>query len=522
MRFSFCLSLFIWLISTFELNAQFAQIDVQSYKIDLTVNDVNDTISVRETIVFDFIDPSQSVSFNLASVEKSGRGMRIQKVIQGKKELKFSHQNGVLKVIDFPVNATKNQEIEVYFKGVPIDGLVIGKNKFGSRTFFGDNWPNRAQNWFACNDHPSDKATVEYVVTAPSSYEVVANGQLISKKIIKKSVVYHYQSKVVLPTKVMVVGIANLSEKQSGTVEGIPIFSAVYPENEQAAFKDFEIAPTILKFFIDYIAPYEFEKLTNVQSTTRFGGMENAGCIFYDEHSIGGSRSPENLIAHEIVHQWFGNSASEKDWPHLWLSEGFATYLTNIYIQKTKGELAFDTQLIKDRNKVIAFAKEYKHPVVDQSYTNLMDLLNANSYQKGAWVLHMLRTEIGDSLFQLSIQTYYNKFRLSNADTKDFQQVVESVSKLDLDWFFKQWLYQAEIPTLKISDEITEKTLKLKISQKGYMFRFPLIVEIKLQNGETILEKIQITEKETLFTKEYTSEIGSFRIDPTIDLLFQQ
>jgi aminopeptidase N len=196
--------------------------------------------------------------------------------------------------------------------------------------------------------------------------------------------------------------------------------------------------------------------------------------------------------------------------------------LTNFYIQKTKGELAFDTQLIKDRNKVIAFAKEYKHPVVDESYTNLMDLLNANSYQKGGWVLHMLRTEIGDSLFQQTIRTYYNKFRLSNADTKDFQQVVESVSKLDLDWFFKQWLYQAEIPTLKISNEIVGKTFKLKISQKEYIFRFPMTVEIKLQNGETILEKIQITEKETLFTKEYASKIGSFRIDPTVDLLFQE
>ena len=511
-----------FLIVSFQIFSQFSQIDVESYKIDLTVNDKNDTIRVKEKIVFDYTDLSKSISFNLASVNSSGKGMQVLKVIQGKTELDFKHKENLLILNNFrPVNSN-NIEIEIHFKGVPIDGLVIGKNKFGSRTFFGDNWPNRAQNWFACNDHPSDKATVEYVVTAPAKYKVVANGQLISKKINKKTVVYHYKSGIVLPTKVMVVGIANLSEKQSGTVAGIPVFSAVYPENEQAAFKDFEIAPTILKFFIDYIAPYEFEKLTNVQSTTRFGGMENAGCIFYDENSIGGTRSSENLIAHEIVHQWFGNSASEKDWPHLWLSEGFATYLTNIYIQKTKGELAFDTQLIKDRNKVIAFAKEYKHPVVDESYTNLMDLLNANSYQKGAWVLNMLRTEIGDSLFQLSIQTYYKKFRLSNADTKDFQEVVESVSKLDLDWFFKEWLYQAEIPTLKISDEIAGKYFKLKIDQKGYVFRFPLIVEIKFQNGETILEKIQIKDKETIFTKEYASEIGSFRIDPMVDLLFQQ
>ncbi|NBR14429.1 MAG: M1 family peptidase, partial [Crocinitomicaceae bacterium] len=420
--------LFSFLSISLQFLSQFSQIDVQSYKIDLTVNDSNDTILVKEKIVFDYNDFTKSVSFNLSSIDKSGKGMLIQKVLQGKNELAFSHVKNVLTIKDFRVNTNKNIEIEVQFKGVPIDGLVIGKNKFGSRTFFGDNWPNRAQNWFACNDHPSDKATIEYVVTAPSKYEVVANGQLLSKKINKKSVVYHYQSKVVLPTKVMVVGIANLSEKQSGTVSGIPIYSAVYPENEKGAFYDFDLAPSILQFFVDYIAPYEYEKLTNVQSTTRFGGMENAGCIFYDENSITGTRSSELLLAHEIVHQWFGNSASEKDWSHLWLSEGFATYLTNFYIQKTKGNKAFQAQMEKDRSKVIAFSKRYNHAVVDTNYTDVMDLLNANSYQKGGWVLHMLRYELGDSLFQQSIRTYYQKFRLSNADTKDFEQVVESVA----------------------------------------------------------------------------------------------
>lgn len=278
--------LFCFLNLSFQLFSQFSQIDVQSYKIDLTVTDKHDTIVVKEKIVFDYNDFSKSVSFNLISVDNSGKGMRVQKVMQGKNELEFSHKKNVLTLNNFKVNTNKNIEIEIHFKGVPIDGLVIGKNKFGSRTFFGDNWPNRAQNWFACNDHPSDKSTVEYIVNAPAHYEVVANGQLISKKINKKSVAYHYQSKVVLPTKVMVVGIANLSEKQSGTVAGIPVFSAVYPENEKGAFYDFDLAPSILQFFVDYIAPYEYEKLTNVQSTTRFGGMENAGCIFYDENSI--------------------------------------------------------------------------------------------------------------------------------------------------------------------------------------------------------------------------------------------
>ena len=511
-----------FLIISFQIFSQFSQIDVQSYKIELSVNDKNDTIRVKEKIVFDYTDLSKTISFDLASVNSSGKGMQVLKVLQGKKELDFKHKENLLILNNFRPTNSKNIEIEIHFKGVPIDGLVIGKNKFGSRTFFGDNWPNRAQNWFACNDHPSDKATVEYVVVAPSQYEVVANGELISKKMNKKSVVYHYQSQVVLPTKVMVVGIANLSEKQSGTVAGIPVFSAVYPENEKGAFYDFDLAPSILQFFVDYIAPYEYEKLTNVQSTTRFGGMENAGCIFYDENSINGNRSSENLIAHEIVHQWFGNSASEKDWPHLWLSEGFATYLTNIYIQKTKGEKAFQTQMEKDRTKVIAFSKRYNHSVVDTTYADLMDLLNANSYQKGGWVLHMLRTEIGDSLFQQSIRTYYQKYRLSNADSKDFQKVVELVTNRELDWFFKQWLYQSGHPNLKIDKKLDQNNISLSIVQQGKVFRFPLTIEFKLKDGQLLKEKIQIKGKETDFSKTFSSEVESIRIDPDVELLFQE
>ena len=160
------------------------------------------------------------------------------------------------------------------------------------------------------------------------------------------------------------------------------------------------------------------------------------------------------------------------------MSEGFATYLTNIYIEQTKGELAFQEQLKKDRNKIISFEKRYQHPVVDQSYRSLMDLLNPNSYQKGGWVLHMLRGEIGDDLFREALSAYYQKYRLSNADSKDFQNVVEQISGTDLDWFFKQWLYTAGHPKLDIHANIESRKLSLQVNQKENIFRFPFKIEI--------------------------------------------
>lgn len=512
----------VFILSFVQLNAQIPQIDVKHYKIELSVNDDDDTIKVLENISFAHINIEKPIVFNLKSLNKKGKGMHISALSVSGHNSNFTHKNDSLYIYIKDRDALDNYELSIAFQGIPQDGLVIGKNKFGARTFFGDNWPNRAQNWFVCNDHLSDKSSVEFIVTAPQKYTIVANGALLSVQKKKKRKTFHFSSMVPIPTKVMIVGIAKLSQTLSGTVQGTSVKSFTYPESQSEANSDLSVAPNILEFFSEYIAPYAFEKLDNVQSTTRFGGMENAGCIFYDENALDGTGSAEHLIAHEIAHQWFGNSVTEKDWSQLWLSEGFATYLTNIYIEQTKGELAFQEQLKKDRNKIISFEKRYQHPVVDQSYRSLMDLLNPNSYQKGGWVLHMLRGEIGDDLFKETISAYYQKYRLSNADSKDFQNVVEQISGTDLDWFFKQWLHTAGHPKLDIDANIESRKLSLQVNQKENIFRFPFKIEIHCTEGPTIKRTLNITQISTLKDIITRYPIKFVVFDPEIELLFER
>ena len=284
-----------------------------------------------------------------------------------------------------------------------------------------------------------------------------------------------------------------------------------------------EVSAPILDFFEDYIARYEYEELENVQSTTRYGGMENAGCIFYDENAFNGRLTGEDLLAHEIAHQWFGNSATESDWPHLWLSEGFATYFTNLYIRSKYGEEAFDQQLQKDRKKVLQFAERYEHPVVDTVYSEIETLLNANAYQKGSWVLHMLHYQLGDSVFKKCIQEYYGEFRLANASTSDLQSVFEKVSGVDLDQFFRQWLYTSGQPELKVILAGKRKVCKLRIEQvqKQAPFQFPLMIRFTLKNGEVINREFQINSRYQEFTLELDEPISDMKIDPGTDLLFR-
>ena len=165
----------------------------------------------------------------------------------------FRHENDSL-YIDSKGSKHNVQKLELSFEGIPKDGLIIGKNKYGSRTFFGDNWPTRAQNWFACNDHLSDKATVEYIVYAPRHYEVVANGALLSSKKGKASKRHHYRSSIALPTKIMVVGIADMCIEEAGTVDGKIVRSCVYPKHKKEALYDLELGPSILEFYSESVS----------------------------------------------------------------------------------------------------------------------------------------------------------------------------------------------------------------------------------------------------------------------------
>ena len=175
------LTLLILIIAWSNSFSQVPQIDVKHYRIELHVSDASDEIQVQEEIDFRHVETEKHIVFNLSCRDESGKGMQIKSLKLNGETTVFRHQNDSV-YIDSKRPKDDLQKLELSFEGIPKDGLIIGKNKYGSRTFFGDNWPTRAQNWFACNDHLSDKATVDYIIYAPKHYEVVANGAHISSK----------------------------------------------------------------------------------------------------------------------------------------------------------------------------------------------------------------------------------------------------------------------------------------------------------------------------------------------------
>ncbi len=517
MRFLSALFLILFPVSVFC-----QEIDVQHYRFNIQLSDKNDKINSQATLAISFPKVTKSFSLNLIQQNANGKGMKVESV-KGKNIASFRQENDQL-IIELS-NASRSAAVdtfEILYGGIPADGLIISKNKFGDRTFFSDNWPNRARHWIPCNDVLYDKATVEFLVTAPAHYQVISNGiQLSEKYIDNTNKLTHWKEGISIPTKIMVIGVARFAVKKIGEQDSIPVTAWVYPQNKDKAFYDYEPAAGILNFFTEYIGPYPFRKLANVQSTTKFGGMENANAIFYDENSVNGRRTVEPTIAHEIAHQWFGDMASEKQFAHLWLSEGFATYLTNIYWENRYGKEATNKRLLADKEKIIGFTRINNTPVVD-SLSDLMDLLNANSYQKGGWILHMLRGEVGDSSFQKIIQEFYKQYKGSNADTRDFQKVVEGFSGKNLGWFFNQWFYQPGIPKIKAGWKVEGNQLAIEIEQTGKtVFQFPLIIGFYSADGKIQTLKMKVSKPFETFTFPINNRPAKLNLDPFVELLFE-
>jgi len=501
------------------------KIDVLKYSFFISVNDSTKLIEGQAMIDFKLLKPAKVISLNLVNKDASGKGMKVFKVMYDIKNAPFEQHNNLLTINVLNNSLKRNHSLDIFYKGIPKDGLIISKNKYGDRTFFGDNWPNRAQNWLPCVDNLADKAYVDFFVNAPAHYQVVSNGVLKETTNINTTyTLNHWQSSVPLPTDVMVIGVARFAVQNLKKVSGIPVSSWVYPQNREAGFYDYAQARDILKYYIKLFGPYPYKKLANVQSKTRFGGMENASNIFYAEKSVTGKRNQETLLAHEIVHQWFGDSATEKDWPHLWLSEGFATYFTDIFIEHKYGKSKLDERLKNQRQKVIAFSKKWPKPVVDKQTTNLLKLLNANAYEKGAWFLHMLRIKIGDKLFFKSIRSYYNAYKFKNADTRDFQRVVEQVSDKNLTFFFNQWLYMVGQPKLAIKWKYKHNKVNINILQTqefNTVFNFPLTVKFIYKDKASVLKTFNIHKKESIFSFLSNKETVKIILDPKTELLFE-
>lgn len=505
-------------------------LDVIGYRYHLAVTDSSDLIRMEAAIAFRFLAAGRTrLTLDLVGRGDSGRGMVVDQVADSAGPLTFTHQANRLDVsLRRPGRSGERSSLSIRYHGVPAAALKIGPNKSGARTFSSDNWPDLARHWLVGVDHPYDKATSEFIVTAPAHYQVVSNGLMVEETDLgggfRRT---HWRQSAPIATWLQTLGVARYAVQHSGTVDGTPIQAWAYPADRERAFADFG-GPTkaALRFYNEWVGPYAYEKLANVESVAAGGGMEAATAIGYTERLIGTARVRE-VVVHEIAHQWFGNAVTESDWNDVWLSEGFATYFTLLFTEHDAGRDAFVEGLLKSRATVLEY--DAKHPgyrVVHANLTDMSEVTSSQTYQKGAWTLHMLRGLIGTDTFWRGIREYYHRYRDANATTEDFRRIMEAASGKELDWFFRQWLTRSGAPKLEGGWRYDPVAKRIEISldqtQAGEPFRVPLEIGIRFPGESAMrIERVEITGGQARFSFDSPREPASVTLDPNLWVLME-
>jgi aminopeptidase N len=427
----------------------------------------------------------------------------------------------------------RGRGVVVEYRGRPRDGLIIRRNARGAMSAFGDNWPNRARYWLPTVDHPSDKARVLWSIRVPPGWRGTANMPEC------RPLPPACNESAPIPTYTMVLGasarmsvtrhFAARQQRDSLTNrDRIPVQVWAYPEDSAYANSGpFRRATAIVETGARLFGPFPYSRLLHVQSSTRYGGMENASVIFYAESAYVRRRMREGLVRHETAHQWFGDAVTPAEWHHVWLSEGFATYFDLVIGAALDGDSVLRRGLAANAATYLR-SDDTARPVIDSTIADPNDQLNTNAYQKGGWVLHMLRGVVGDSAFFRGVREYYRRYRDLSVVTGQFQTEIERASGRRLDWFFGQWLRQPGFPRLDASwsadstgGQVTLQVAQVQPAAWGFYALPGLVVELRRNGqplGRRVVDLVAQGEAQT-FTLESGELPDQLVLDPDGDLL---
>lgn len=330
--------------------------------------------------------------------------------------------------------------------------------------------------WFPCHDHPNDFATSEMIATVAKPYTAISNGRLIAKRDNADNTnTFHWkmdQPHASYLTSIIVGEYAPVEMNYGG----IPVTAYVYPNETEAGRATFARTPEMMRHFSELTGvPYPYAKYAQTIVRDFGGGMENITAttltddVLHDKRTAL-DRTGENLISHELAHQWFGDYVTCRTWADIWLNESFATYMEALWTEKSQGRDAFLYSEIKGNQDTYyaAWERGYRRPIVTTNYTNPDDLFDAYAYPRGAAVLHMLRETLGEENWLRSIRHYLKRYAHLPVETAQFRIAIEEATGQPVDWFFDQWIYKMGHPVFNVKqayDEAT-KTLTLTVRQE--------------------------------------------------------
>jgi len=413
--------------------------DVQHYTIELTVDMENSAIHGATTITALPTEPLSRFNLDLF-------GLTVDTVMVNAEAATFDRTSHEL-IITPATALTVDQPftVTITYGGVPepvadpgVPFEAVGWLDYDEEGIYVLSEPSGAMSWYPVNNHPLDKATYTFRITAPEPYVVAANGLLVEEIDQEDNRTYVWEAGDPMASYLATINIAEFDVIREEGPDGLPIINFFPPSRSRWLQRDFAPTAEMITYFSDLVGPFPFESYGAIVMGVPFGGALET----QTRPVFGRTATMEMFVAHELAHQWFGNSISLARWQDIWLNEGFATYFHHLWTERTKGKTVFDATM----RGIYTTMKLRRMP--PPGNPDLTDLFSASVYERGAWTLHALRLTVGDDTFFQILRTYYDRFQNKNATTDDFITVAEEVSGQSLDDLFQAWLYDEAVPAV--------------------------------------------------------------------------
>ncbi len=490
------------------------EIDVLEYRIAISLLTATKSIEgTTEIIIVRLSDTLTGIDLNFSS------RLSISSFSINGFEASYNNRGSRL---TFAVPQSDTFSVKVIYSGTPekkgFGSFVFGKYN-GYDIVHTMNEPEYASTWFPCNDRPDDKAFLKLSITNDSSMVSVANGILDTVYLSGGNRTYCYKTLYPISTYLTAFYSAQysvLSDNYTASDGSLmPLEYYVLPGYEEKAKIDFATQPKIIGVLSELFGEYPFirEKYGIAQFLWMSGAMEHQTITGVAVPMVTGTNRFEDVLVHELAHHWWGNSVGPASWKDIWLNEGFATYSEALYYEKVRGEDAYQRIM----------QESFDLYESDRLYNPENGLFSQLVYHKGAWVLAMLRYEVGDSLFFRLLKEYYLNFQYSNASTQQFQQLAEKITGKNLHKFFDQWVYSGVgIPELEfyVTEDKEGFLLQIEQVQKGYdQYTFSIPVLITDTKGIEHSYLVPVQEKVTKFQLSGVTSVESIELDPDSKLL---
>ncbi|HEU4366498.1 MAG TPA: M1 family metallopeptidase, partial [Candidatus Krumholzibacteria bacterium] len=380
--------------------------------------------------------------------------------------------------LDRPLERGAEAEVTVHYRGAPKIGLYWVPSEKGIPEKRLEVWSQGEgednRYWIPCHDYPNDQSTFEGRFRVPRGYTAISNGRLVEKRDAGDRTEFLWKLDQPQVSYLIMLAVAKYRIYEEKWRD-VPLWYVVPPDADDATIlRGYGLTGDMMEYLskeigIDY--PYAKYAQVVVQNFI-YGGMENTTATvmnlrtLYDEREEL-TRTEQNLVAHELAHQWYGDMLTCREWSHMWLNEGFATYYAYLYKEHRDGDDAFRYQMRDSHGKVVAADDEGPRPLVVDFYNRSDARNNTNVYNKGASVLHMLRFLLGDDLYRATIHEYTRRHAFAVVETQDLMRTVRDVTGENLDWFFEQWVFLAGHPKFRVAKSWDRETgvLHLKVDQ---------------------------------------------------------